>query len=77
MNTRSLTITLGPDWRSALRKAGRSATATTYQGETLNFETPGAFLVASRSVAGRLSRPCSRTEEPSACANSRAVSDAM
>ena len=44
MNTRSLTITLGPDWRSALRKAGRSATATTYQGETLNFETPGAFF---------------------------------
>lgn len=34
MNTRCLTITLGPDWRSALRKAGRSATATTYQGET-------------------------------------------
>ena len=44
MNTRSLTITLGPDWRSALRKAGRAATATTYQGETLNFETPGAFF---------------------------------
>ena len=44
MTTRCLTITLGPDWRSALRKAGRSATATTYQGETLNFETPGAFF---------------------------------
>ena len=77
MNTRSLTITLGPDWRSALRKAGRAATATTYQGETLNFEIPAPFLVTSRSVAGQLSRPCSRTEEQSACANYRAVSDAM
>lgn len=44
MTKRSLTITLGPDWRSALRKAGRTATAATYQGETLNFETPGAFF---------------------------------
>lgn len=44
MNTRRLTITLQPDWRAALRKAGKAATATTYQGETLNFETPGAFF---------------------------------
>lgn len=44
MNKRCLTITLGPDWRSALRKAGRTATATTYQGETLNFETPRALF---------------------------------
>lgn len=44
MNTRVLTITLRPDWRAALRDAGKKATATTYQGETLNFETPGAFF---------------------------------
>ena len=37
-------VALGPDWRSALRKAGRTATAATYQGETLNFATPGAFF---------------------------------
>lgn len=44
MKTRCMTITLGPDWRTGLRKAGRAATAATYQGETLNFETPGAFF---------------------------------
>lgn len=44
MNERRLTITLRPDWRAALREAGKLATADTYQGETLNFETPGAFF---------------------------------
>lgn len=44
MNQRTLTITLGADWRSALRKAGKRATAGEYQGETLNFETPAAFF---------------------------------
>jgi predicted transcriptional regulator len=41
---RTLTITLQPDWRAALRRAGKKAQATRYQGETLNFETPGAFF---------------------------------
>lgn len=41
---RSLTITLQPDWRGALRAAGLRARAGSYQGETLNFETPGAFF---------------------------------
>jgi predicted transcriptional regulator len=41
---RALTITLQPDWRAALRRAGKKAQATRYQGETLNFETPGAFF---------------------------------
>jgi predicted transcriptional regulator len=44
MNKRRLTITLRPDWRAALRMAGKRATAGTYQGETLNFETAGAFF---------------------------------
>jgi predicted transcriptional regulator len=44
MTKRRLTITLVPDWRSALRRAGKAATATSYQGETLNFETPAAFF---------------------------------
>jgi predicted transcriptional regulator len=41
---RTLTITLSPDWRGAIRRAGKSAQAASYQGETLNFESPGAFF---------------------------------
>ena len=41
---RSLTITMSPDWRAALRQAGKSGQADRYQGETLNFESPGAFF---------------------------------
>lgn len=41
---RTLTIILAPDWRSALRQAGKAAQADRYQGETLNFESPGAFF---------------------------------
>jgi len=39
-----LTIALQPDWRGALRAAGLTARAGSYQGETQNFETPGAFF---------------------------------
>lgn len=41
---RSLTISLQPDWKSALRQAAKRFAAETYQGETLNFETPGSFF---------------------------------
>ncbi len=41
---RTLTITMSPDWRAALRQAGKAAQADSYQGETLNFESPGAFF---------------------------------
>ena len=44
MSERTLTITLQPDWRAALRQAGRRATARHYQGEVLNFESAGAFF---------------------------------
>ncbi len=44
MKQRTLTITLEPDWRGALRQASRRAGARTYQGEWLNFETPAAFF---------------------------------
>lgn len=44
MAQRTLTITMQPDWRMALRAAGRAALADRYQGETLNFETPSAFF---------------------------------
>lgn len=41
---RALTITLQADWRGCLRAAARSAKANTYQGEVLNFESPGHFF---------------------------------
>ncbi len=41
---RSLTITLTPDWRAALRQAGKAGQADRYQRETLNFASPGAFF---------------------------------
>ncbi len=45
MEKRTLTVTIKPDWRSALRTAARGAfAADTYQGETLNFESPAAFF---------------------------------
>ncbi|PKM45139.1 MAG: hypothetical protein CVV05_07130 [Gammaproteobacteria bacterium HGW-Gammaproteobacteria-1] len=44
MAKRTLTITVQPDWRGALRTAARGAKADTYQGETLNFETAEAFF---------------------------------
>jgi predicted transcriptional regulator len=42
--SRVLTITLQPDWRSALRRAGKQAQSKKYQGETLNFESPAALF---------------------------------
>ena len=44
MSKRNLTITLQPDWRVALRQSGRRAKLPAYQGEVLNFETPGVFF---------------------------------
>lgn len=44
MKERRLTITMQPDWRGALRAAGKSVKANTYQGEFLNFESPGQFF---------------------------------
>ena len=40
-----MTINLRTDWQTALRDAARKAgSARGYQGETLNFESPGAFF---------------------------------
>lgn len=44
MTQRTLTITLQPDWKAALRHAGKLAKARTYQGEVLNFESAAAFF---------------------------------
>ena len=44
MSKRFLTITLQPDWKSALRATAKSAEAKSYQGEVLNFESPGQFF---------------------------------
>jgi len=44
MTDRYLTITLQPDWKGALRAMAKVASADTYQGEVLNFESPGHFF---------------------------------
>ena len=44
MNDRYLTITMQPDWQGGLRAAGKAAAANSYQGEVLNFESPGHFF---------------------------------
>jgi predicted transcriptional regulator len=41
---RTLIVTVQPDWRGALRAAGRAAEERQYQGERWNFETPEAFF---------------------------------
>jgi predicted transcriptional regulator len=44
MTERYLTVTLQADWKGALRAMAKTATADTYQGEVLNFESPGHFF---------------------------------
>lgn len=45
MEARTLTITLQPDWKAALRASVQAAfRADSYQGERLNFESAGAFF---------------------------------
>jgi predicted transcriptional regulator len=44
MTDRFLTITLQPDWKGALRAMAPAAKANAYQGEVLNFESPGHFF---------------------------------
>ncbi len=44
MTDRYLTITMQADWQGALRAAGRAAKDDSYQGEVLNFESPGDFF---------------------------------
>lgn len=44
MKDRYLTITMQSDWKGALRAMAKVANANTYQGEVLNFESPGRFF---------------------------------
>jgi predicted transcriptional regulator len=44
MTNRYLTITLQPDWKSALRSVAQAAKLDMYQGEVLNFESPAQFF---------------------------------
>jgi predicted transcriptional regulator len=44
MKDRYLTITMQSDWKGALRAMAKVANADTYQGEVLNFESPGRFF---------------------------------
>jgi len=41
---RTLTITMSGDWRGALRSTAKGASARSYQGEVLNFETAEGFF---------------------------------
>ena len=44
MTERFLTVTLQPDWQAGLRAAAQAAQKDSYQGEVLNFESPGHFF---------------------------------
>lgn len=44
MTDRYLTITLQPDWKGALRAMAQVTKSGEYQGEVLNFESPGHFF---------------------------------
>ncbi len=65
MEMRTLTITVQPDWKAALRAAGKAAQAETYQGETLNFESPDAFLGRLTALRWSLARQIMRAGEVS------------
>ncbi|MDD5333897.1 MAG: hypothetical protein PHS32_09120 [Rhodoferax sp.] len=58
MKNRYLTITMQPDWRGALRAAGKAAKADTYQGEVLNFESPGHFFGQLTEKRWEIVRAC-------------------
>ena len=58
MKNRYLTITMQPDWQGALRAAGKSAKADTYQGEVLNFESPGHFFGRLTEKRWEIVRAC-------------------
>jgi len=58
MNNRYLTITMQPDWQGALRAAGQAAKADSYQGEVLNFESPGHFFGQLSEKRWEIVRAC-------------------
>ena len=57
MTDRYLTITMQSDWKGALRAMAKAADADTYQGEVLNFESPGRFFGQLTESVGRLFEP--------------------
>lgn len=73
MNERYLTITLQPDWKGALRAAAQATKADTYQGETLNFESPGHFFGQLTEKRWELVRAAQGKGEMSLRALARAV----
>jgi predicted transcriptional regulator len=56
MTDRYLTITLQPNWKGALRAMAKAAGADTYQGEVLNFESPGHFFGQLTEKRGEIVR---------------------
>ncbi len=73
MNNRYLTITMKADWQGALRAAGQSAKAGTYQGEVLNFESPGDFFGQLSEKRWEIVRACQGKGELSVRELARAV----
>lgn len=73
MNDRYLTITMQGDWKAALRSAGKSAKASTYQGEVLNFESPAHFFGQLSAKRWELVRACQGKGELSVRELARAV----
>jgi predicted transcriptional regulator len=73
MTNRHLTITMQSDWRAALRASGQSAKASTYQGEVLNFESPGQFFGQLSEKRWAIVRACQGAGELSVRELARAV----
>lgn len=64
MMNRYLTITMQSDWQAALRASGQLAKADTYQGEVLNFESPGHFFGQLSEKRWEIVRACQGKGEP-------------
>lgn len=73
MMNRYLTITMQSDWQAALRASGQSAKADTYQGEVLNFESPGHFFGQLSEKRWEIVRTCQGKGELSVRELARAV----
>lgn len=65
MTQRHLTITMKSDWQGALRAATASTGSARYQGEILNFESPGQFFGQLTEKRWALVRACQGAGEVS------------
>jgi predicted transcriptional regulator len=73
MTERYLTITLQPDWTGALRAVAKTARTDSYQGEVLNFESPGHFFGQLSEKRWEIVRATQGNGELSVCELARLV----